>query len=717
MQRLYTKYLYAAFVLFFTLLACNLSAQSKKGNIWYFGDSLGVDFNTAIPTPLTDGVLLNGSPGGCSSGTQGEGCASISDSNGNILFYASGTTIWDRNHMVMPDGNSLNGNRSTTQAVLITPVIDSVDQYYVFTLEHQGLPNGLQYSVVDMSLPGNGISDGDVVTGKKNIPLLTPVAEKITAILHEDQIRYWIVVHGYGNDNYYAFLIDETGINTTPVVSTIGDSVSTTLESIGQMKSSKDGKKIVSAIKGNAPFTPIGRIELVDFDNCTGEVSNAEIISNSNASFYGVSFSPNDSLIYANDELGGVVYQYDRYADTIRNTQTIVGSIGGISIGSMQLAPDGKIYIANFLFNALSTIEDPNNKSNPNVIDGSFPLGSRCSMIGLPDFFNYYDKDTPTFDFAGPDTTICLNDMITIGNPLSDTSLNYSWSPTNSLSDPNSSITLAMPNATTQYIVSATNACTTKLDSVTINVVIPSSIGIGTDTTICLNQEIMIGNANADTSLTYIWTPDSNLNTPNNPTTLASPITTTTYILTGSDTCIATIDSITISVSTSDSISLGNDTTVCLGDQVTLVANNKDIYEWSSNSIVISSDSFVNVTINSNLNIHLKTTSPCGADSTNKNIFAEDCTLETIVYIPNAFSPYDNHNNVFKAFGENFTILDLFIYDRLGNLLYHAQNDESGWDATNNDIRINPQVYLYRMIIETVDQEREEFTGNVTLFY
>ena len=47
----------------------------KEAAIWYFGESAGLDFNSGIPVTLTDGKL-----------TTNEGCATISDKDGKLLF-------------------------------------------------------------------------------------------------------------------------------------------------------------------------------------------------------------------------------------------------------------------------------------------------------------------------------------------------------------------------------------------------------------------------------------------------------------------------------------------------------------------------------------------------------------------------------------------------------------------------------------------------------
>ena len=83
-------------VFLFTGLASGQKKHYKKlYNMWYFGKRAGLNFNTNPPSPLFDGVI-----------NTLESSSSICDSNGNLLFYTDGDTIWNRNHQIMLNGTS-----------------------------------------------------------------------------------------------------------------------------------------------------------------------------------------------------------------------------------------------------------------------------------------------------------------------------------------------------------------------------------------------------------------------------------------------------------------------------------------------------------------------------------------------------------------------------------------------------------------------------------
>ena len=96
------KYIYII-VLFYQIVAAQ-----NEGNIWYFGYGAGIDFNSGSPVPISDGQL-----------NTEEGCASISDENGDLLFYTDGTTVYNKSHSPMVNGTNLLADSSATQSSII----------------------------------------------------------------------------------------------------------------------------------------------------------------------------------------------------------------------------------------------------------------------------------------------------------------------------------------------------------------------------------------------------------------------------------------------------------------------------------------------------------------------------------------------------------------------------------------------------------------------
>ncbi|WP_338349814.1 gliding motility-associated C-terminal domain-containing protein [Nonlabens tegetincola] len=374
------------------LLICCCFAFAKaqlQSNNWYFGINAGINFSNNTVTALNDGQLVTG-----------EGCATISDNQGNLLFYTDGSVIYDRNHNLMPNGTGLKGNSSSTSSAIIVPQPGSSTRFYVFTVDTDDIlyrnNEGFFYSVVDLSL-NNG--DGDVIITEKNINLLALTSEKLTAISNSSGTGFWIITQF--EDKFFSYELTSSGLTTTPVVSIVSpfiELVNTNLTNIdvaamrGYIKVNPRGDKLVAAHFSNntlsdfsntttllearsIAYTNGGELYLYDFDNSTGIVSNPQPLMTKadGGSFYGVEFSSNGQFLYAEVDfmnpsttqtfefVNGQILQFDLTSNNIANSRTVVYEDNLVTFrGALQLGPDNKIYHSRINQNALSVINAPN---------------------------------------------------------------------------------------------------------------------------------------------------------------------------------------------------------------------------------------------------------------------------------------------------------------------------------------------------------------------
>src|SRR5690606_6000092 len=125
------------------------------------------------------------------------------------------------------------------------PTPNNPNLYYVFTVDAYAGKNGLRYSIVDMTLNG-GLGD---VTDVKNVLLMTPTSEKISAALHANGQDIWVLTHGMGTNEFYAFLVTATGIISSPITSSTGAFVPNTGgHSIGVLKFSPKGDRLAMCV-------------------------------------------------------------------------------------------------------------------------------------------------------------------------------------------------------------------------------------------------------------------------------------------------------------------------------------------------------------------------------------------------------------------------------------------------------------------------------------
>lgn len=359
--------------LIFLLNTFTFLAQ-KEANIWYFGDKAGLDFSSGVPLPLLDSQM-----------DTFEGCATISDKNGDLLFYTDGSSVWNKNHDYMLNSNGLLGDTSSTNSAIVVPKIGQPNIYYIFTVGT--LTNGLNYSEVDMSLD-NGLG---AVNSVKNILLQPNITEKLTAVKKKNSNGYWIVCHKTYSNEFVTFDVSSSGVNTIPIISSLG-LVHSNWQ--GAIKISPDGTKLLSAME-------IGGVELFDFDATTGVVSNP-IVLDLNASSYGVEFSPDSKLAYIQNKPN--IEQYDLTLSTsseIITSKIVVSDSFVSSSAAIQQGPDGKIYVAKALSPFLHIINNPNEKGiNCNFqTNGIYLETGRCNL-GLPTFIQsffsvgFYEENT-----------------------------------------------------------------------------------------------------------------------------------------------------------------------------------------------------------------------------------------------------------------------------------------------------------------------------------
>lgn len=335
----------------------------NQGSKWYFSEGNALDFSTAPPSLIGGSAMTS-----FAMNAPIEGSSTISDANGNLLFYCSGTRVWNKDHQLMPNGAGLAGGESSTQAALIVPKPGSDRLFYIFTTDHyqNQLVNGLCYSEVDMCLD-NG--KGDIIPGRKNIFVVGPVAEKLTATNHFNDSTYWIVTHKFNTNEFYSYHLTSAGLSA-PVISACGsihpNTVGNVAAAIGQLKISPDGRWLANVFENST----VGLAELFSFDNSTGIVSNAISLPVTNRE-YGVAFSQGSTKLYLSNAGKHKVFQFDLSSNDpnqIVNSYTTIIDRPVQPVLGMQLGPDGKIYICT----GVSSID---------VISNPELLGTACNYI------------------------------------------------------------------------------------------------------------------------------------------------------------------------------------------------------------------------------------------------------------------------------------------------------------------------------------------------
>lgn len=339
---------------------------------WLFGNNSGISFNPIEngdkPIPISGSMISQ------------EGVSSISNENGELLFYTNGETVFTSANTIMLSGTGLSSSGTSTQSSIIVPKPNS-NQYYIFTTDYNGSPNGFEYSTVNMDL-----QNGEGQVENKNIKLInSPLTEKVTACNHSNGEDYWVITHTSGDSNYYIYSVTSSGLGG-PIINNIGSTHNTVR---GYMKTSPDGKKLISLLYDE------DIIDIFDFESSAGTLSN--VISLTGFSFnvgpYGLEFSSDSSKFYVSEGAGEEIYQFDlSYTSSTEMIDNIirVASISGASLGALQMGPDERIYVADYGNTNLHIIHRPNGLGVLcNFEENAFPLTSSTitgtsSFWGLP---------------------------------------------------------------------------------------------------------------------------------------------------------------------------------------------------------------------------------------------------------------------------------------------------------------------------------------------
>ncbi len=715
-------------------------------NQWYFGDGASMHFNSGAPVVTNNGSLHTA-----------EGCATVSDFNGNLLFYTDGSKIWNRNHIQMPNGIGLMGNNSTTQSALIVPMPGDSLKYYVFTMQEWQASGDLRYSIVDMSLNGGY---GDIAMPAKNILLGTTFTEKLVAVGGTCEV--WVLCHKRGNNNFYAFPVNGSGVGS-PVISGIGSVHSTTTSPnglTGSMKVSPNGSKIGLA-------TLDGLLEVLDFNIATGTVSNpVKLPITPNFEGYSVVFSPDNSKVYFTEGNGsgspGVkIFQYNLSSGipaSIISSKTYIASAAMplFIVSDMQRGPDNKIYITRQGTNFLDAINSPNNLGLAcNYMANAVNIGGNKVSSGLP---NAIVKLSHSFGVnLGTDTSLCQGQSLTLNN---NSATSYTWS--NGALSP--SITVTGPG---NYWLQATDGQCSGSDSIRVTYQSYPNINLGNDSTLCQGQSLILHGPAASS---YAWsngaaTPSLTVNNPG------------TYWLTAANGKCADRDSISITYNAYPHVNVGNDSILCQGQSLVLNGSTASSYTWSNGattpsitvyntgtysliaangrctdrdsvSIIFndypdinfgndtslcfgqslalmasaSSYTWSNGSGNASITVSdpgtywlMASNAPCTAHDSINIVFDSSCEIE--IEMPNVFTPnHDGANDIFKPSKfNNILNSEMLIYNRWGEQLFQTKDVLKGWNGSYHNILCPAGTYYWILKYDTILKESKTLSGFLTL--
>jgi gliding motility-associated-like protein len=416
---------------------------------------------------------------------------------------------------------------------------------------------------------------------------------------------------------------------------------------------------------------------LTTLTNDTSRIRNPSYTFNTAGSY-------NVSLIVGSDKgcldtIVKTIQIVDRPAFTVPN-DTLICSIDTLQLNAAASSVGTILWSPNYMINNINSLNplvspDVTTTYTAQFMDAFGCSASESVMVKVVNNVSL---------MAGPDTTICRTDAITLN--LTSDALQYSWTPALTLNNPSLQNPVATPTAplTSYHVLGKIGKCTAQ-DDITIRTVPYPLAFAGADTTICLGKSVQL---QASGGSIYSWSPPKFLNATNisNPVSMA-PKGDIQYIVQVTDVlgCPKPVyDTMLVFVAKIIANAGPRDTNIVLGQPLQLNATGSIHYSWSP-STWLNNPAIFNPLAHPQDNIEyvvkVSNAQGCfGLDSILVTVFKIDPDL----LVPTGFSPDgDGKNDIFRPILIGMKSLDAFrVYNRWGQLVYASTEVEAGWDGS-----------------------------------
>ena len=194
---------------------------------------------------------------------------------------------------------------------------------------------------------------GGVVQSQKNVVLIQDTLNiGFTACKHANGRDWWVVIIKGKSNLIYKVLLTDQGVQT-PVTQSLG--VANVDRNTIQPGFSPDGKKFAYNYYDGPIGNAYNEVRIFDFDRCTGNFSNPQIVSwGSGFGCLGLAFSSNSQYLYTVSDFD-TIHQINTDTSNMQASMTVVAINDGYyspqppfqsDFWTMYLAANGKILIS-----------------------------------------------------------------------------------------------------------------------------------------------------------------------------------------------------------------------------------------------------------------------------------------------------------------------------------------------------------------------------------
>jgi gliding motility-associated-like protein len=234
------------------------------------------------------------------------------------------------------------------------------------------------------------------------------------------------------------------------------------------------------------------------------------------------------------------------------------------------------------------------------------------------------------------------------------------------------------------------------------------------NTAVCPNTPVTL---TATGAATYQWVPGLYLDDSTAGTTISNPGTTTDYTLYATDKygCTDTLG-VHLQVFSESLVTLPDSAIIFPGDSYQMDPGGNALYFSWFPTVGLSNASISNPVATPNVNTRYYVTGTTEAGCVSTDSIYVLVHQESMISMPNAFSPGPGQNSQFKVAHAGIASLKSFrVYNRWGTKVFETKDINEGWDGRLNGESQPMGVYIYT--VEAVDNNGKSFVqnGNVTL--
>lgn len=255
-----------------------------------------------------------------------------------------------------------------------------------------------------------------------------------------------------------------------------------------------------------------------------------------------------------------------------------------------------------------------------------------------------------------------------------------------------------------RYWVRVFNECFEQSDTIELRYVLPATVFLGQDTTLCEGAILFLNAGSPD--FTYEWQDGRNGS--------SYQITESgTYAVTVTNACGSDSDAIHIDFIPPIKADIGPDTVLCPGQRLLLDASdfNAESYRWQDGS---TESKFFATEVGL---YTVQITNACG--TVTQQVDIREC-MRCNVYVPNAFSPNsDGENDEFRPYSdcplENYT---LRIFNRWGEEVFSSTNPMEGWNGSLGNKIAPSAAYIWTLeytVVEDFKPRNVQEAGDVII--